>query len=331
MSNSNTGKWVGPGADTSAAAGGTYTYRTTFNLSGVNLNTVSINGAWATDNFGSDTGVAAGVGIMLNGQPIGSSSNQFQFDRFTSFRIPMGSPFQAGVNTLEFNVNNAGAGFTGLHVGAIEATAAPAAIPYAPITSLYNTGVGANHVALTPQLAPNAPVQDPHYNIVVAADPNFPAGNQAIVQQNHPAWLANSSASTWISTIPDGAANVAAGQYIFTTSFDLSGFIPSTALIDARFSADNVVDQIFLNDVQLPGVGGGSYDGWTPFKMTSGFVPGVNTLTVLFTNAGPGDNPGGFRLEMNGVAVRVPEPSSIVLCALGFAGLAAVYRRRRKA
>ena len=105
--NSDQSKWIGPRFETSGAAGGDYTYQTTFDLTGFDPNTVVLLGGWATDNLGTD--------IKLNGNSTGLL-NGTQFGALTPFTITTG--FQAGVNTLEFLVNNsdAVAGYTGLRV-----------------------------------------------------------------------------------------------------------------------------------------------------------------------------------------------------------------------
>ncbi len=105
--NSDQSKWIGPRFETSGAAGGDYTYKTTFDLTGFDPSTAVLLGSWATDNLGTD--------LKLNGTSTGLL-NGTQFAALTSFTITSG--FQAGVNTLEFSVNNsdAVAGYTGLRV-----------------------------------------------------------------------------------------------------------------------------------------------------------------------------------------------------------------------
>jgi hypothetical protein len=80
---------------------GLYDYRTTFNLTGYNVNTASISGRWsANDNS---------VAILLNGKLLNTalvnSNTDFSFWLFT---IAAGSPFQDGVNTLDFIASNFG-------------------------------------------------------------------------------------------------------------------------------------------------------------------------------------------------------------------------------
>ena len=51
--------WIGPDSDQLVRPVGSYTYKTTFTLAGLNPTTALITGQWATDN--------EGLGIYLNG------------------------------------------------------------------------------------------------------------------------------------------------------------------------------------------------------------------------------------------------------------------------
>jgi hypothetical protein len=96
------GTWWSPeviqGFDLLSFAGGSlpgdYVYRITFDLTGYNPNTAALQGFWTTDNQGS---------IVLNGVTMGTvgptayGTNQ----AFNFF-----SGFVAGINTLDFLVNN---------------------------------------------------------------------------------------------------------------------------------------------------------------------------------------------------------------------------------
>jgi hypothetical protein len=102
---STTARWLAPyqnstNAFTAPAAGGDYTYRTTFDLTGFIPATAQLSGRWATDN--------AGVDIFLNGISTGNQlpfgSGPFSYEVLTSFVISNG--FVPGVNTLDFSVNN---------------------------------------------------------------------------------------------------------------------------------------------------------------------------------------------------------------------------------
>lgn len=102
LGDSSTSAWIGPTGATDLTGGaGNYDYRTTFTLSATDAAVASIAGRWSVDN--------AGVDILLNGASTGNNAADFQ--SFYNFSINNG--FVAGVNTLDFIVNNAG-GPTGL-------------------------------------------------------------------------------------------------------------------------------------------------------------------------------------------------------------------------
>ena len=108
MADGPNSKWIGPRVDAGGAnynAAGNYTYRTTFNLTGFNPATATLTGQFSADN---------GASIVFNGVTQGVTNSSFA--AFTAFTINSG--FVAGVNTLDFVVNNAGssASPTGLRV-----------------------------------------------------------------------------------------------------------------------------------------------------------------------------------------------------------------------
>jgi hypothetical protein len=99
---STTSTWITPndnfGFGTQA---GNFTYQTSFDLTGYDPNSVSINGLWSFDDYG--------ISILLNGLVVPFSAgltNVTGFGGWDLFNISSG--FQAGVNTLEFVVENAG-------------------------------------------------------------------------------------------------------------------------------------------------------------------------------------------------------------------------------
>ncbi len=104
LRNSETSAWIGPRFETSAAAGGDYIYELQVNLTGYDPTSVLISGSWTADNAAE---------ILLNGAPTGVS-NPGTFNTLSSFRITSG--FLGGVNKLQFKVNNASVGYTGLRV-----------------------------------------------------------------------------------------------------------------------------------------------------------------------------------------------------------------------
>ncbi len=96
LANELDSKWIGVQEDNNGP-GGDYGYELTFDLSAFDPTAVFVEGAWATDN--------SGIDILLNGESTGIRSDG-QFTMATSFRLEDG--FVSGLNTLEFQFNNAG-------------------------------------------------------------------------------------------------------------------------------------------------------------------------------------------------------------------------------
>ena len=143
VANSTTSKWITPQLipDTGypgyvSNTPGSYTYETTFNLTGFNPGTVSITGKWWTDNYRGS--------ILLNGVSIYSpvANEPFGGQSYNTFTISSG--FQAGVNTLDFVVQNelnyAGYGDpSGLRVEFTSSDATP--VPLPPAVLLLGSGL----------------------------------------------------------------------------------------------------------------------------------------------------------------------------------------------
>ena len=100
VSHSSNSNWIWQEA-TGEPVKVTRTFRTTFDLTGLDPNTASISGKWAVDNQGLD--------ILVNG--ISTGQTNFGFEELTTFNINSG--FVDGLNTLDFVARDVGlrAGF----------------------------------------------------------------------------------------------------------------------------------------------------------------------------------------------------------------------------
>ncbi|MFH2066756.1 MAG: VPLPA-CTERM sorting domain-containing protein [Pseudomonadota bacterium] len=112
-------EWIGPDG---GGAEGSFLYTLTFDLSGLDPSTAIITGNWSIDNTGE---------IYLNGVWTGVElTSATSFSTLHSFTINSG--FVEGLNTLIFDVTNAGSGSpTGLIVSGMSGTADPVPIPAA--------------------------------------------------------------------------------------------------------------------------------------------------------------------------------------------------------
>lgn len=95
IANDTSSRWIWQQAD-AQPANVTRTFRLSFNLSGVDLSTVTISGRWTADNNGLD--------ILVNGVSTGNTATFFAV--WSPFVLNSG--FVNGTNTLDFVVQDTG-------------------------------------------------------------------------------------------------------------------------------------------------------------------------------------------------------------------------------
>src|SRR5271165_5458514 len=239
-------------------------------------------------------------------------------------------------------------GIVGVVVAVITPMAFGSAVP------IYSTGYGLN---------PGE--QDPNYTLTVNALNNgtatFVAEGSTVAElasTNAPqmAWPLNGTWATdpnakWIAPRADVVAIAGTGsdtQYVYTTTFDLTGLDPKTANLSGYWTADNYIAEVQLNGQTIstynscmsPDSPTGFYfQGLYPFDISSGFQADENTLSFSVTNsncynAAPSTNPTGLFVDISGTADSVstplgepvPEPGNLFTTALGL-GLGLSVRR----
>lgn len=174
--------------------------------------------------------------------------------------------------------------------------------------TVFNTGVDASGNPLA------AGATDPHYTVVET-------GTSAEVMASVPgSYVPNNASSQWIWENANGQPiNV---TRTFRTSFDLSGLDPTSAVITGVWGTDNSGLDILINSASTGNTSGG-FGSLTAFNITSGFLPGVNTLDFIVRDTGVIS---GFRAEVSGTAdllvASVPEPSLLLLLGSGLVGVA---------
>jgi hypothetical protein len=194
---------------------------------------------------------------------------------------------QPNVRYVRFNILSSHGGdnqFAGLSEVKFYKQGVPSTtpVPYREkITSVFNTGIAADGSLLPPGQ------NDPHYFNVTN---NVPA----VVQAGHPAWMGMDGISQWTGLTPNGAENVAVGQFTWRTTFDLTGYAsPEVRLL---FSVDNNLDNVILNGAPK-GINSGGFTSYLgPFNLT-GLNAGENTVDLVWTNVGTDVNPGGLRVR----------------------------------
>jgi hypothetical protein len=377
IANTPTSKWIGPRFETSLAAGlaqggGLYVYRLSFDVSGLDLETVVITGGWAIDN--------AGVSLRVNDVPTGLV-NGAGFGGLTPFTISAANAtFIDGINTLDFEVRNddAIAGWTGLRVANLRGTAelpgTPPSISQQPqsqlagtgetvtfsvlaggsspltyewqkdgapipgafgptytissvqlgdagtysvvvsnpygtatsadavltvrtkVTTLFNTGVDDSGAGLADGAV------DAHYKLVVNPDSSSPDAiveNSTVFPIVAGPWVANSAGSKWIGprfdTVAAAGGAGALGDYTYRLTFDVTGVDPASLVITGDWATDNPGPDILINGISTGQSNPGNFDAFTAFRITNGFLAGLNILDFKVNNTSVGYT--GLRVE----------------------------------
>jgi len=199
---------------------------------------------------------------------------------------------------------------------------------------VYNTGVDDTGNVLA------AGASDPHWSIL--SGPGISSPIQAKATDPYaPYWLPTGSdpQSMWVN--PSGNADAyepgtSASYFVYETSFDLTGLIPSTASLSFGIAVDDDTVDMKLNGTSLGNLGAPhgtwGFNRFTPVTISEGFVSGVNTLSILISNwTGGLGSPHGMRIEFTSATAEVvPLPSAawLGLGLLGALGLARRLKRR---
>lgn len=178
----------------------------------------------------------------------------------------------------------------------------------ASITTLFSTGLD----EMGAPLAGGA--VDTHYTVLDVS------GNAEVLVNPSSLYADNDADSQWIWQQADGQpTNV---TRTFRTTFDLTGFDISTAVIVGEWGVDNIGLDILINGVSTginllsPVIS--NFSELTPWLIDSGFVEGINTLDFVIQDVG---SISGFRANLSGTATLVPVPAALIMFVSGLLSL----------
>lgn len=178
------------------------------------------------------------------------------------------------------------------------------------VPGVYGTGVASPGVLIAEGAV------DPHYAII-----SGPAiGDSYVVNSASmsPYWIPNGPTSSWVSFTPS-SASTSIGVFVYRTTFDLTGYLPSTAVLSGLWNTDNNGISISLNGTTFTFTT--DYESFSqppsPFTISSGFLPGLNTLDFTLFDEGVKT---GLRVDGLEVKAVVPEPSTYALLLVSGAG-----------
>lgn len=170
------------------------------------------------------------------------------------------------------------------------------------------------------QLPGGAP--DSHYTAQNNGGPINPA--VALSRSNYfGSWPNPSSGGEWINFID---STQTFGTTDFYTTFNLTGYDPSSAKISLLWTSDNG-STVFLNGTPVLSRGGNDFTQLFNDTITTGFQPGINTLDFRVSM----DSIDGLIVNsISGTANPVPEPASLILLAIGALAVVQPVLRRFK-
>ncbi|MDB6134294.1 MAG: Endoglucanase [Verrucomicrobiales bacterium] len=215
----------------------------------------------------------------------------------------------ATTNALQINgKGGAGAGYYTLRAQNVmgSVTSNPAYVEvYVPKAGpLFSTGVDASGTPLPETDGNGSPSEDPHYKLTVNPDgePNIPAVVQTGIPS--PPWIANSSHSNWIGSLPNTGSG-AVGQFTYSTTVD-AGDNPAAFNALLFYAVDNLTNAILVNGQPATGIVlSQGFDRYTIANLNTVSAPslhaGVNTVDFVVENLAP-PGPTGLRVA----SVEVP-------------------------
>lgn len=191
---------------------------------------------------------------------------------------------------------------------------------------------------------------DSHWMVSPGRNIPGPVNATVLSPSNHfPEWLPNTNRSQWVSTA-DTINTGAPGNYVYSQSFDLTGFDPTTVFIAGRWTADDDLINIRVNGISvgIDGSGHGPIDSpsiqspwkvWHPFFIDTTYnatLFNATGNTISFVTHNDDNLWEGVNIQIEscdaepgvpgGPIPTLPEPGTLAIIALGTLGL---LKRRR--
>ncbi len=169
------------------------------------------------------------------------------------------------------------------------------------VAGLFNTGMSTTTIP-----APYG-TTDPHWTAAAGTPTVAGAAAPPVVSTPHSAWLAADGVSNFIGFTGTGTDSVPFGQFTFSTTMNLSQYIPGSEEIRFYTAVDNIVDYLKVNGTARPTLsvaGFATYLG--PYTISGPFNAGSNTLDFVWTNSGTANGPGALRVKWDARARRIP-------------------------
>ncbi len=246
--------------------------------------------------------VAVGDSVSLNVLATGQGTLGYQWQLNSNNISPLSNPTATNATLV---INNIGTNQAGNYQVVVTNTFSGATSQVATVTvgglftDVFNTGLDSHRALLA------GGTVDPHWQLNQSADPAYPGPNAYVITAPLGNYATNGPNSQWIT--PGDGANIAAGTFVYRTTFLLDTVDPTHAQLTGSWSSDNQGLNMILNGTNMNITNPGATTSLTPFTITNGFVAGFNTLDCVITNlAGGGNNPSAIRVEARGIGNFLP-------------------------
>jgi Immunoglobulin I-set domain/Protein of unknown function (DUF642) len=167
------------------------------------------------------------------------------------------------------------------------------------VPGIFGTGVGADGNLL------DAGATDTYYKMTTSPDTDFPGPDALVLNDAWPVaagvWVfPEGPDSKWIAPQADQSTGNAPGDYVYETTFDLTGVDVSKVQLVGQWAVDNSGTDIVLNG-KSTGFTSSGFNAFSPFTITTNLVAGKNTMDFKVNNAGTSANPTGIRVDLKGI------------------------------